>query len=228
MPSQTEKAFRYKKRRNRFAKKGLTPKQRKAVNSMIQTNNNKILEKKHWDTEGTELSIVSTYTNTSTYDLFSPPSGNLDTERIGDMVTLRSIFLRYNLEYNENSSYVNMTVRVMIVQWLQDSNTTGDPSPTEFIQNLTGLHDSYNPRKIDKNSKHNILYDKFHELNRYDIASTTEVWIDTRFRKKVKFTQAATSGVGKIYLVVLHGDTAAIPADNPNISYRSRVRYFDG
>lgn len=228
MPQSNEKTFRYSKRRRKPNSRALSMPQKRLVKSMIDKNLSQVMEKKHYDHEEQLFDVVSTYTNTSTIDILAPLQGNGDINREGDVVSLQSIFVRYYLRYSDLSTFVSMTVRVLIVQWLEDSLTTGDPSPTEFIQNLNGIHDSYNPRKIDKDSKFLILHDKFHELNRYDIASTTEVWIDKKFRKKIQFTEAGLSGVGKIYFIVLHGETTAGVNDNPKCLFRSRCRYLDG
>lgn len=227
MPQNYEKTFQHTKRKRKAKQTALTPAQKKLVRKMIDSNNDKIREKKHFDLEGTTLRPISTYTNASTQDIYQPSQGTGDTQRIGDETEIESIFVRYYLRYSDLSTYVSLSVRVLIIQWMEDSLTTGDPSPTDIIQNLSGLHDAYNPRVLDKDVKYRVLHDKIHELNRYDIAGVTEVYINKGFNRFVKFTNAGTSGVGKIYIMYLHGETAAAVDDNPYISFRTRIRYFD-
>lgn len=180
------------------------------------------LEKKHHDTQ-----IAINISNaTFATDILDPPQNTTDTGRIGDQIRIESVSCSLRLAHT-----INATMRVMVVQW-HDNTADNNINATDMFQfALTGavfdantINNIYN---IDQTPKFTVLYDKKHTFNpNYSaglISKTLNLYFDKGFRKQVKFNEAVLSGVNKMFLL-LFSDIATVGAVNGYC----RVRYYDG
>lgn len=219
--SGTEKSFRVAKRRKK-AYNALKTKQKQEVLNLIDKKMAVALEKKHVDVLSNG-SVASGFTQT--VDLTPIAQGISDTQRIGDQIDLCSIQGRYALSVGAGDG--TNIMRVSVVQWLEDTSVTGTPIYGDILQYSTSPADIVSPWELDKNKRYRVLWDKLFTL--VEGADTAvqiiEFYINKGFQKKIQYTNGATTGIGKIYLMF---ESDSVLASHPQLSGYSRVRYFDG
>lgn len=217
-----EKAFRVKRRRRRRRRgRGLNRKQVAMVKSVVNKKLASEIELKHYD------QIVNTsndFAFTNSLSLFDPTQGVGDTQRVGDVVNLKSIFLRFVLSGVDATNIQ----RLQVIQWMEDT-TVATPNMSITLQHTSGATvapEILSPLQIDKKYRYKVLWDKSfsHVFDSETRQQIYEVFISKGFARKVEFTNASTSGLNKIYLLFI-SDSQAVA--HPTIEGYSRIRYSD-
>ena len=217
--------------RRSYVRKGLSRKERTQVKRIVRN---------YSETKFLGTTALTNLTDSPVYiDISVIAQGVQDAQRIGEKVSLEGIRLNYRLLCGDEHN----TVRVMLVQFLEDSAyTTIDMSNIlnpAAISPLTALHRYLGPPTV------RVLYDRVHGLVGDGVTSggsgTTaviapygprsltdlvKVWIPRKRLRRLEYQGTTVEGEGKLYLVLL-SDSAAISLVHPSISYDCVVSYKD-
>lgn len=215
-----ENSYQKIKRKKRVKYNALSKPQKQLVRKMIDSEFNEKLELKHKDTYMGYT--VSTAFN-QTLDLTPITQAVADTSRIGDVIDLVSVQGRFVLTAADSTNIM----RIMVIQWNEDSSVSA-PTLLSVLQHTTGSfpEDILSPYLLDKDHKYKVLWDKSYNLNLTgDLKQIlVEFYLNRGFRKKVQFTEASTTGVGKIYMLYISDSTGP---SHPAINGFCRLRYYD-
>ena len=176
-----------------------------------------------------ELKFWPTYNNTAIsttpniVDLFDPALGTADNDRIGDKVQIKSIDFRSQITLN--ASATEDYVRLMIVQWRDDS-TAGDPTSAYLLQNNSTTYHAITQPDLERHEggQFRLLFDKTYPMN-----SVSRRTVVARYRKTWKvghqcqFMSETTEGKGKVFLMTL--GVNAVNTSSHALS--CQVRYTD-
>lgn len=171
------------------------------------------------------------YYNTGTFDwlgsayfaLTSIPQGTTDSTRIGDKISLRGLYLRYNLSCADATNIC----RVIVFQYFGNT-TLHSPAVNEFLQSAyigTG-YAPFSPYTFDYRNQFGILYDRTHHLN---LTDHNTVGVQKKIRIKyakhdITFTAATTAGSNQIFIVFISDSGVAT---HPGYRFLSRLYYDD-
>lgn len=155
-------------------------------------------------------------------DCFSPAQGVSYTQRTGDEVDLTGTELRLNGTVAAAFLTTGTSLRVIYFVWNDDSGVTS-PSVSDVLSaggsSLGTAVSAYNFANV-RGGKFNILHD---ELIRVPGATGVSRRLEFPVSSRVRFNVAATTGTGKIYLL-LAGEAAAT---SMVLSYHTRSFYSD-
>ena len=174
-------------------------------------------EVKHFDVSLSQNVLVNGTLNRLT----SIAQGVDDTQRIGNVLYLRSVYLNYTLNMNSSSTYDN--VRVIVLCDKQGYNTPGVVDivePGNVGGNLAPIS-QYNHYYLQR---FRILYDKIHTLS----LGKTESIIVKRMIKlgfRSHFIGAGTTFANQVYILVLGSNTNILQL--PVMNTVSRIIYND-
>ncbi len=191
----------------------LSRNQRKAVLTIAKGVVGRRLEKKFVETSG----ILSVSTAPLIVPLTSIAQGTTDTTRIGDIVHVRNLDVRYSLIGADNTNFT----RLIIFQWKED-DAVGLPQAGDVLQD-TVTRPWLSPIYHDLPSRMNVMYDKTFTTG----AGSTDALIRSvvlrkRFRKKLDFEGAGLTGVNKFWMLHV-SDSAA--GSNPSLEYYVRINF---
>lgn len=163
----------------------------------------------------------------TTQDLSAISQGDTVSTRDGDRLTIKSIIFRYGLIAADNTNFC----RVMLIQWLQNDNATAPTISGVFNSNFTSQpYAAFAPfNKAAAGYTFVPLYDKTFAMTTQGPASVKAMVKLTpkSFKKKAKaminFNPGATTGVGKIYLIVISDSGVAI---DPTITGTFQLRFL--
>lgn len=213
--------------------KSLNKKQRMEVVKIVQ--NRFKPELKHYDNRSPDIGSYTDVTFNggagAVYDLSLVVQEKKDTNKIGDVITLESIYVKMHFIHTITATVsqdVFNLVRAIIFQWKEDDATL----PTGFnILQIPAAADNFrdvlSPLHIDKSGKYKVLYDKtFLVDQRNNLQVMDSVFIQKGFDPKIQYTEASDRGLNHIYLLVL-SDSANGSVDHPKMAFHSRIRYYD-
>lgn len=209
--------------KNKSSKQSNKPVKNKDFNRKVSTALQKVAESKHNDYVLNAGNVTGVPTVTSCFD---PPQNNTDTGRIGDMVRIRGISLKYKVKENP-SSVTSALFRILIVQWYDQTA----PVIANILQNPTNPFISfYSYDRIRDNNNMKILYDKIHLLSETaSVAGEFHVHQEKHlkyFKKKIYFNSGSNPPTnGALYLVYF--SDAAVVGDAPNFDITIRSIYTD-
>lgn len=235
MPT-SELNYQQTKRKRKYIKgKGLNKKQVATVKAIVEKEIKPIVELKHHDQPENRVEITNFNFGggNNMYNLTSIAQGLQDTQRVGDRIDLKSIFIRALFQFNLNPQDRTPIIRLTLFQWKQD-NQVVTPTAADIFQNPTaGIPGSIlEPLLLDKNKKYKKIFDKFFPLSIYGGQDTKviELFINKKFSSMLEYGNAATTGMNQIYLMVNTSDNIGLQnnGERPLMTLRSRVRYLDG
>lgn len=195
---------RFYKRRSaktsKSCKRALTKSQRHCVKKMID---------RAPETKYHNVTSVSGVTYTADIvELASVSQGDGATNREGDVISPTSLSFRYRLARDTTASTSSPdNVRFMIIQWHVDSSVA-TPTFTDILQNPTAQYMALSPLILNRSKrlKFTVLYDKVH----YNICDRSlgkeahaQNWLTVYPKRKITYNAGATTGRGKIYIMVL-------------------------
>lgn len=210
----------YRKKKRKPRSKKLDRKTAQAVKNIVQAQLAPVIEKKHKDTS---ISVSNASTFNQYLNLTAITQGDSDTTRDGDRVTIDSIQLRFKLQCIDSTN----VQRLVLVQWHEDTVLANAALSTILQYSSSIPNDIYSPYQIDKNSKFKVLWDRTFTqvLTQESDQISVNVFINKGFKKEIQFTNAASSGVGHIFLLYVSDSTVTA---HPTIQGWARVRYYDG
>lgn len=207
----SRRARRYARRprynRNRFNKRSHI---RKAVRREIES----YAEKMYFPAPS-NLSVSSTPNVVSLSDV---AQGDADTNRDGDQLSLTSIEFRGYIATGDTTN----VLRFIIFQWYPNDSFY-PPTASDIL--LTAASGFISPYSHDGRFQFKILYDRsFSMSTNWQPYLTFHKYVTKGFRRKIQYNAGGTTGVNKIYLLLV-SDSSAAP--HPTISYYSKLNYRD-
>lgn len=186
-------------------------------------------EKKYYSLAVDAVAVDSAGTVT---DLTPIPQGVTVNSRVGDSLYMTSLEFNYQTvgalgTDNNRVSYI----RVILFQWYPSST----PSASNILL-TTGVNSIIAPYNHDKRFEFKILYDKTHTMfNTVNLGTgwsnldgavcpKVKTMVIGGFRHKVNFSPGLTSGVNKLYCLVLSNGASG---NLPNWSAVSKLNFKD-
>jgi len=154
------------------------------------------------------------------YSLSDVTQGDGDSNRTGDQITNTSLELRLQVVTGDTSNLL----RIIVFRWLPSDSTA--PVVTSILQGVSSTNaplsalnrDNYRGRLFD------VLMDKLFSLDTYNPTALISEKIRLNAQAKIAYTAAGTTGMGKLYILLV-SDSAA--AAHPTVQYDSRLNYFE-
>lgn len=149
--------------------------------------------------------------------------GDTENQRTGNKVNLRAVYLKYWLDFNDQSSSLGASYRVILVYDRQCNQALPIPSGPY----LTGT-DITSMNNLDYKGRFYTLYDKTHDMNPNAFTSITdEKYINLATTMQFVGGTGVIGSIsqGAIYLLVLGTDHTS---SNPtNFKYQCRTKFTD-
>lgn len=156
-------------------------------------------------------------------DIFSPPQGDGNGERVGDRISFKSLSLNYTV-YSNNTGSVSPVVRIILFKWKPDT-ANDTPTLATILEGSTYIAPYVGEREARR--KFNVVYDKMHICNPAATAGNVHVVNKTiPLKGKVYFNEGLTTGSGKLYLLALSSTSVANTTEWGTGS-RFRLRYIE-
>lgn len=167
-----------------------------------------------------------------------PVEGFTNTERTGNEIYLKSCYVGFHIAFPSASPDIWNTMRVVIFQWLADSQNDA-PAPGEVVLQNGSSIDIVNPYFPNLTKKYRILFDKVYRIvygGSYYPVGTAAVGIGagvpdvydsvllTKFpRRQLQFSADGNStGTNMLYLMLV-SDSAI--AGSPTFTWSSKVNF---
>lgn len=148
--------------------------------------------------------------------------GDTENQRTGNKVNLRSVYLKYLLSFNDQSSFLGSSYRIMLVYDRQCNG--GLPTPGPY---LTGT-DITSMNNLDFKGRFYTLYDKTHDMNPNSFTSIADekyINLATTMQFNAGTGVIGSISQGSIYLLVLGTDhTSSYPTQ---FKYQCRTKFTD-
>lgn len=189
-----------------------------ASKKFVKKEIRKDIETKYFDFVLSSQPIDTTH---SFYALSNVPQGVLDTNRIGDQITVRGLSMAYGV----NAAEINR-MRVTIIQWKPTSVLT-IPAAGFIFQNIAPIVSIQSPFINDYHTNFTVLYDKVHTMVLDDSNSIRQIKkkLNIKYvKRKLQYVAGGTEHSGRLYLILV-SDSGAVP--HPGITFYSRLRYDD-
>jgi len=157
--------------------------------------------------------------------------GDLNNQRIGDIIKLKKLELKYNVA-GQAATATYASVRVMLVQWYpldyDISTSLGEP-PTfaELLKSVAGVSAPISPINPEFKDEFKVLYDKTHTIHSLDQGSSVanaRVTVKKFGHNKIDFYDGGTYGNGQLYLVLI-SDDGLVPY--PSVNWATMLYYTD-
>jgi len=191
----------------------LNPNQRTQVARMIR----KDTELKSWTVAVAITALSSTAT---IVDLSQIAVGTSDNTRIGNHVHLK----RFNLRFQLFGSDATNTFRIIIFKWKDNDFYTGAPAGTAILSALTGgAGDVLAPYNREVPEAFVILKDMLITSSQVSDPCISRN-ISIPLKGKAQYVGAGTTGLGKVYMLMLSDSTVVA---HPTITYWSELLYLD-
>lgn len=213
---------------------------KKAVTKIVK---NQIEDNQEWKQFSTnDAGLQPCYSNAGRrlYDMTSPASGLLDSNRVGDEITLKSLKVMIEAVNGTGAnSYQNVNWRVIVFQYKSQDNAPTQqelfvPTANNFPSPAVGTFSAFN---IDYKNVYNVLYDKiFRTTGTNGLAATAAQSTHSsnllRFsvplkyaKKKIQFEAGTQNTINGIWIMVITDkDSVAV---NPQCKIESICRYTD-
>jgi len=224
---------RYIKKSKRSVKNSLTDNQKKAVRKIAKQKIYNVLRPELKYVSYTLLQAAARLATNGTAslidDLTGPAAGYLDSQRIGDQLTLKSLTMRIAIE--ALSTYVSGCARVFIFQWHTDSANQLPTIPLLYMSSVSGSADALSPYNMDSHRQGNItvLYDRIHNF----VSSADndfKAWtikVPIKYAKKtIHFNSGLLTGRDHIFCVV-NADKAGVGTNALTYYFTSRLTFTD-
>lgn len=162
-------------------------------------------------------SVDTSTLETSTYILNTVGQGNGDSQRIGNEISNKSLHLRFDIR----RAAVDSVVRV-IVYWNRDG--TEQPA-SDLLEDNTPGRAYRSPLNKNFGKTFWVRFDRTYSI----AAGQTQLVVEElwrRFKCKTEFEDASTNCTANLLFISFISDQTD-PANQPLISFTSRVNYMD-
>ncbi len=144
--------------------------------------------------------------------------------RTGDNLTITDLFVNYSCQ--QFTTDVFSTVRIIIVQFVQNTSFAGAPSVAMVLQ--SAAVDSMYAFQFSNQIR--VIYDAVHFLSGSTSTGASSANIGyygklpRKYNPNLEYAAAATAGSNKIYAIVI-SDSAVAPS--PTVNMQSRITFSD-
>jgi hypothetical protein len=178
-------------------------------------------------TAGASASFAAVTSAGTLVDCFAPAQGASSVQRIGDQCTLKGVEVGLQCAGTQSTRAAG---RAILFQWNNDS-TNDPPTTATVIQNGTPALVVIAPytvtaiNQMDMTVIADWCFDIAPLVNSGNSGpAITQIWHKKfEFESQVGFNSAATSGVGKVYLLLLSDQAAS----GPNMAYYVQCNFVD-
>jgi hypothetical protein len=154
------------------------------------------------------------------YSLSDVSQGDGDSNRTGDQVTPTNLEFRAQVLAGDASNLF----RIIIFRW--NPSDSSAPTVTSILQGVASTNaplsalnrDNYRGKLFD------VLLDRLISVDTYNPSACLSEMIKLNAQKKLAYTAAGTTGMGKIYILAV-SDSAA--AAHPSLQFDTRLNYFE-
>lgn len=216
------------KYRRRRPVRGLAPKQKKAVNELIDKKLSKAPEKKRFDyVDSTET--ISPYGFGYLQDISLIPQDVTVSGRTGNQVTPTHIGVRFDYHARNGVSLDSFMNRVVVFQWRPDTSSEA-PSISDLLASSNYIAGFWNSQDA---GQFQILYDeRFHLFGitgSSDFSRVMDISIPEKIKglKPIRFNTGSTAGENHIFLMVLNDDNNVSVAYPQMRNLFTRIKYTD-
>jgi len=153
----------------------------------------------------------------------TPAVGTGDNERIGDTITVKSLYINYSFIADDTTNLV----RLIVFQWFQDSSNN-PPVAASILEASASIHVQA-PYSMNNSQNYRILYDRTHTLStdgssRVVLAKKYITKIPCR---KIVFTNSSGNSAnikkGQIYVLEVSDSSVS----GPDLSCVVKLNYTD-
>lgn len=181
--------------------------------------------------------IVADMATTINDDLFHPPQGVKEQERVGNKIRIQSIQLRGELNFEGTSAVgTEYAVRIILYQYHPMSNGTSAPLLSNLLSSAgaTTSMNVYAPILPNQMHDYTIVFDRT-----FTLASSDSPYHHKRFSlyitkfpkyfdRSIKFAgNTSVDGHNKIYFAALSNCTNVNAAEQTKLRYWTRTRFLD-
>lgn len=161
-------------------------------------------------------------------NVFTPPQGDGDSDRTGDLVKATSMDFRYQLRGDPLATY-DQQARIIVLQW-HDMVASFNASNL-LMDNTIGDRSILSPYSHDEKNRFTILYDRVHNIgvgpsttaNSLPTLITKNAKVNIK-RKKIQFLNAGTSYMANHIFVCVFANVSTYA---PTLSFQSVINYTD-
>lgn len=194
------------------------------VKRIVRKQINRNLETKFLCTQSVAVGVNTTPNFTT---ILVPALGNTENERIGDTITLKSLYYNYSVQYEDSTN----VFRIIIFQWMQDSSLNAPIVNSILEQSSATTQDYvYSPYSMNNAQNYRILYDRTHLVQQQGTQIVHRKGYITKFpNRKIVFTNASGGSVsnikrGQIYVLTM-SDSSVAPHPDWNATFK--LNYTD-
>jgi len=191
------------RRKRRFTRKRTFRRKAPNVRAIVHSILDAQTESKYLDSTITH----SPQSAISIQDVTPIVQGIAADQRIGEHVSPR--WYQFNGILQFNISGLFHTVRIMVIQWREDSSLSS-PSSSALLEHVTGVETVVSPLRIAPNLKFNVLYDRRFHVSSVD-RKQQFIKINIPGTKDIEFNGSATTGRNHIFLCTWSDAAALLP-----------------
>ncbi len=215
MPNRPSRRFPRRRRASTKRSRALNPRQRSAVSNIVVKTIKRRGEWKHF----TAKTVTTADTTGSVTDLSVIAQGLTDITRVGDTITASTM----NVKYFAFTADTRNFLRLIFFQWYDDSTpVVGDILIDVAGSNVRAMYNT------DQAPNFKIIHDKTLMLAERVAGQTFPSQLTTRKlripRSKVQYQGASTTGIGKVWLLLLSDSGVAT---HPGFELTSKLNYQD-
>lgn len=178
---------------------------------------NLLIEPKYLDTSAVAQSVSTS--GTFAY-LTLLNNGTTDITRIGDMISLHSIDMRWSAIVADATNIV----RVVLIQWNPDTTIETPTYNAVFAGAGSPVNSPFNH---DGNKKFTVVYDKRVFLSTAIGTAGDAVYImatNSKLNNRIQFISGSQNSMGGLYLILL---SDSIASTHPTVDYSVRINWYD-
>lgn len=162
------------------------------------------------------------------WDVSVISQGLLDSNRVGDTISPKSMNIRLNIQPPTNGPWYEMRLVLFIYKDVYDG-VSGVPTASDlFNSSYVGTNNATNaPRNMDQLMSFHILYDRTFEVTPQ--RGNISVQFTRKITKKLQYLAGSNAyGTNKIFLLAVSNDTSGFATYKPILSYVTHLEYKDG
>lgn len=188
----------------------------KIAKKAIESNEKKVVELKNYDVE--QAYTVTGIPSTGQVDALTSGIAQGDTAitREGDQITLKSIFLRFEIIHGDSTNIF----RIILFRWMEATV----PSISSVLESNVTAGYPLSPLLRNANHRIQVLYDNLFAQSTNTNANIVEKVYVNKNLGNCEWQQTGSVESGQVYLLMV-SDSGGAP--NPTIKYYSRVTYTD-
>lgn len=170
-----------------------------------------------------------------------PGGAPIDSTRIGDRITLKSIHLNVRLKGPTVAAVpYGQSIRIMIFQFLAPSTTAAPITPSVnnllLADTITGVRSACSFRDVDHQKNYIMLYDKtYHIENQCTAVGTASNWLKLikirlpmkYVKKTIQYSAGGTESANSIWFGAIGSEPLVGAGNDTRVACEFRLRFVD-